>query len=229
MEKRFTFKDFFLFACLSVVFVTLLLAMYMVDRQWQKLSQMQRTMAEQADDLRALRGSVQSLDQRVRSGVTDTAQQSAPLNQDMPGAFSRAFAVSQQPDYAPGDWVVDAFGQNIETLTPLVSSDLYSSQVQSYVFESLVTRDPDTLEWVGYIANDWQVSEDGLTFTFQMRNDVTFSDGEPLEADDVVFTYDFIMNDAIAAPRERAFYQKIESVTARGQYEVVFKFREPYF
>lgn len=229
MEKRFTFKDFFLFACLSIVFVTLLMAMYMVDRQWQKLSQMQRTMAEQADDLRALRGSVQSLDQRVRSGVTEVAQDSAPLNQDMPGAFSRAHAVSQLSDYATGDWVVEAFGQNIETLTPLISSDVYSSDVQAYVFESLVARDPDTLEWVGYIANDWQVSEDGLTFTFQMRNDVTFSDGEPLEADDVVFTYDFIMNDAIAAPRERAFYQKIESVTATGQYEVVFKFKEPYY
>jgi peptide/nickel transport system substrate-binding protein len=228
MEKQFTFKDFSLFAFLSVVFVTLLLAMYMVDRQWGKLAQIQRTLAGQADDLRALRSSVQSLDQRVRSGNVALGDE-RPFNQDMPSAFKRAYAMTQEHDYQTGDWVVRALGLNLETLTPLVSSDAYSSEVQSYVLESLLTRDPESLEWSGLIANDWQISEDGLVMTFQMRNDVNFSDGEPLEADDVVFTYDFIMNETIAAPRERAFYQKIKSVTATGPYEVIFTFKEPYF
>ena len=228
MEKRFTFKDFFLFTFLTVVFVTLLLSMYMVDRQWQKLVQMQRTMDEQANDLRTLRGAVQSLDQRIRSGSI-VAEGDKTLNRDIPDAFKRAHAMTQLPDYQAGDWLVRAFGQNIETLTPLVSSDVYSSQVQSFVLESLLSRDPDSLEWQGMIANDWQISEDGLTFTFQLRNDVSFSDGELLEADDVAFTFDFIMNEAIAAPRERAYLSKIESVTATDKYEVVFKFKEPYF
>ncbi len=230
MERRFTVKDFSNFIFLSLLAVMILLTMYMVDRQWSKMSQMERTMAEQAEDLRALRGSVQSLDQRVRSGnVVNAGNKKENLNQDMPGAFKRAYAMTQQPEYQVGDWSVNAFGNNLETLTPLVSSDVYSSRVQSFVQESLITRDPDTLDWVGLIANDWQISEDGLTFTFQMRNDVTFSDGEPLEADDAVFTFDFVMNESIAAPRDRAYYQKIESVTATGQYEVVFKFKEPYF
>ncbi len=228
MENRFTFKDFFLIAFLFVIFITLLMTMYMVDRQWDKLAQIQRTVAEQADDLRLLRGSVQSLDQRVRT-TNITMDDESQLNQDMPGAFKRAYAMTQKSDYQSGDWLVRALGLNLETLTPLVSSDAYSAEIQSYVFESLLARDPDSLEWVGLIANDWQVSEDGLTFKFQMRNDVSFSDGEPMDADDVVFTFDFIMNDAIAAPRQRAYYQKIESVTANSQYEVVFKFKEPYF
>jgi peptide/nickel transport system substrate-binding protein len=54
--------------------------------------------------------------------------------------------------------------------------------VQGYVLESLLTRDPDTLEWQGLIARDWEISEDGLTITFRMRSDVTFSDGTPLTA-----------------------------------------------
>ncbi len=45
----------------------------------------------------------------------------------------------------------------------------------------------------------------------------------------MVFTFDFIQTPAIAAPRERAIYDKIESVSATGPYEVVFKFKEPYF
>lgn len=230
MEKRFTFKDFFLLAFLSVVFVTLLLSMYMVDRQWNKLAQMQRTMEEQADDLRSLRSSVQSLDQRVRTGsVVAGGGENTNLNQDLPGAFERAYAMTQLPDYSGGDWKVSAFAQNLKSLTPFISMDAYASDVQSYVQESLIARDPDTLEWKGLIANDWQISDDGLTFTFQMRNDVTFSDGEPLEADDVVFTYEFIMNEGIDAPRERSYYSKIESVSANGTHEVVFKFKEPYF
>ena len=41
--------------------------------------------------------------------------------------------------------------------------------------------------------------------------------------------YDFIMNDKIAAARDRAYLRKVERVTAIGKYEVVFKFKEPYF
>ena len=227
MEKRFTFKDFFLLAFLALVAVMILLSMYMVDRQWNKLAQMQRTMEEQAGDLRSLRGMVQSLDQRLRSGVVTT--QAGDSQADIPGAFARAHQVSQSPDYAMGDWYVTAFAISLKTITPLVSTDAYAAQVQSYVQESLLTRDPQTLEWVGMIAEDWQVSDDGLTFTFTLREDVTFSDGEPLTADDIVFTFDFIMNPAIAAPRERAFYEKIKSVSATGSHEVVFVFDEPYF
>ncbi len=100
---------------------------------------------------------------------------------------------------------------------------------KAYVLESLITRNPDTLEWQGLIAKSWQVSPDGLTITFQMRDDVTFSDGKPLTADDVVFTFNFIMTEAIQAPRDRAYLEKIKDVKANGKYEVVFTYKEPYF
>ena len=124
---------------------------------------------------------------------------------------------------------MDAFGTNLKTITPLVSTDAYASNVQSYVLESLITRNPDTLEWEGLIAKNWKVSEDGLVISFQLRDDVSFSDGEPLTAEDVVFTFDFIMTEAIQAPRDRAYLEKIKNVKANGKYEVVFTFKEPYF
>ncbi|HED39160.1 MAG TPA: ABC transporter substrate-binding protein, partial [Chromatiales bacterium] len=117
----------------------------------------------------------------------------------------------------------------LKTMTPLVSSDVYASNVQSYVMESLLIRDPDTLEWVGLIARSWDVSDDGLKLTFRLRKDVVFSDGQPLTSDDVVFTFDFIMNETIAAPRARAYFEKMKSVTALDDYTVVFEFKEPYF
>jgi peptide/nickel transport system substrate-binding protein len=228
MEKRFSAKDLPLIIGLMLIVVLIVLLMYQVDRQWSRMTDMQRAMQEQSDDLRRLRVALQSLEGRVRTGVA--APSGEPLDaDDMPAAFRRARRAAEQPDYAPGDWLVRAFPTGLSTITPLVSSDAYASEVQGYVLESLLTRDPDTLEWQGLIARDWEYSEDGMTIAFRMRPDVTFSDGTPLTARDVVFTYQFIMTDAIAAPRARAYLEKIEKVEALGDHEVAFTFAEPYF
>lgn len=221
MEKRFTFKDFFLFAALALLFVTLLIAMYMVDRQWAEMAKMQGTMREQAEDIRSLR--------TLLSGSGQPVAAALPEGGEGEGAFKRVLAAEQMPGFARGDWRVNAFATGLKTITPLVSSDAYAGEVQNYILESLLTRDPETLEWQGLIARSWQVSDDGLAFTFKLREDVKFSDGAPLTAEDVAFTFAFIQNPAIAAPRERAVYDKIASVTATEKYEVVFKFKEPYF
>jgi peptide/nickel transport system substrate-binding protein len=143
--------------------------------------------------------------------------------------FSRQRAAQRRQGYARGDWLVEAFSGQVAKLTPLLSGDANASNVQSHVLESLAVRDPDTLEWKPLLARDWQISEDGLEITFQLREGVRFSDGVPLTADDVVFTFNFIMDERIAAPRHRAYYQKIESVEKLGPMEVRFKYGEPYF
>jgi len=236
MERRFTVKDFSNFIFLSLLAVMILLTMYMVDRQWGKMAQMERVMQEQADSMRELRTLVRSVDQRVQNGSFNVAasgdangKNSAPVENDIPKAFRRAKIAVDQPDYHEGDWHVQAFALNLKTITPLVSSDVYASNVQGYVLESLLMRDPDTLEWEGMIAKSWEVSDDGLKLTFKLREDVVFSDGQPMSSDDVVFSFDFIMNETIAAPRARAYFEKMKSVTAFGKYTVVFEFKEPYF
>ena len=229
MEKRFTIKDFFLFAAIGGVLVTLLIAMYMIDRQWNMMSRMRATMQEQSEDLRALRADLKALDERVASGVVAARAKEADSEPTVAAAFERALAATRRPGYASGDWLVRAFGVGLKTITPLVSQDAYASDVQGYVQETLIARNPDTLEWEGLIARSWDISEDGLTITFRLRDGVTFSDGRPLTADDVAFTFDFIMNESIAAPRHRAYLEKIESAEATSTLEVKFQYREPYF
>ena len=238
MEKRFTLKDFFLFAAIGAILVALLVAMYMIDRQWIMMSRMRATMQEQAQDLRWLRTDLRALDQRIESGALAAARAAIPQTNlaaappTTPAAapvFERALVATRLAAYAPGDWLVRAFGVGLSTITPLVSQDVYASNVQSYVQESLLSRNPDTLEWEGLIARSWEIGDDGLTITFQLRDGVTFSDGRPLSADDVAFTFAFIMNEAIAAPRDRAYLEKIESVEAASPLAVVFRYREPYF
>ncbi|MGZ0076429.1 peptide-binding protein [Methylomonas sp. YC3] len=223
MQTPSTTRDWILYSLLSLTIVLIVLAMYQIDRQWLKLSEMQTALSEQAKDMRELRGAIAS------GALAANAPANSTSSGEVAQAFQRAYAASRQPDYAQGDWSVEAFGTNLKTITPLVSSDAYASNLQSYVLESLITRNPDTLEWAGLVAKDWTISEDGLVITFRMREDVNFSDGQPLTADDVVFSFNFIMTDAIQAPRERAYLEKIKSVTANGKYEVVFTFKEPYF
>ncbi|MCQ8119142.1 peptide-binding protein [Methylomonas rosea] len=223
MQTPSTTRDWILYSLLSLTIVLIVLAMYQIDRQWLKLSEMQSALSEQAKDMRELRGAIAS------GAIAANASTSSNNSGEVAQAFQRAYAASRQPDYAQGDWSVEAFGTNLKTITPLVSSDAYASNVQSYVLESLIIRNPDTLEWEGLIAKDWTISEDGLVISFRMREDVSFSDGQPLTAADVVFSFDFIMTDAIQAPRERAYLEKVKSVKANGKYEVVFTFKEPYF
>ena len=212
MQKQLTIRDWILYSLLSLLILLLLLVMYQIDRQWMKLTEMETAMSEQSQDMRELRSAIAS------GGVSAQFVSASGASREVAQSFKRAYAATRLPDYASGDWSVDAFGTNLKTITPLVSTDAYASNVQSYVLESLITRDPDTLEWEGLIAKNWKVSEDGLVISFQMRDDVSFSDGEPLTAEDVVFTLDFIMTEAIQAPRDRAYLEKIKNVKANGKY-----------
>ncbi|MET0068729.1 MAG: peptide-binding protein [Candidatus Thiodiazotropha sp.] len=228
MQRRLNGRDILYFGGLVLVLITIVLVMYMIDRQWQKMSRMEQLMREQAGDIREITNQVRGLERRIQQGVSLSHNADAE-QAELPAAFQRAHAVSRQADYSQGDWLVQAFGVNLKSLTPFISQDVYSSQVQSYILETLLIRNPDTLEWQGLLAHDWSVSEDGLTFIFKLREGLQFSDGAPLTAEDVVFTFEFIMTEAIQAPRERAYYAKIESVEAIDPLTVKFQFAEPYF
>jgi peptide/nickel transport system substrate-binding protein len=213
---------------LIVLGVLMLLVMVQVDRQWERLTTMEGLMREQVQDLRSLRTGLQRLQDELAAGEFALSTGGGQA-QGLPPAFDRVRQMTERPDYAAGDWLVRAFPTGLATLTPYVSSDAYASEVQVYVLESLLQRDPDTLEWQGLLAESWMFSEDGMTLTFRLQPGLRFSDGEPLTAHDVAFTFRFVMDERIAAPRSRAYLEKLESVEALDDLTVVFTFAEPYF
>lgn len=71
---------------------------------------------------------------------------------------------------------------------PVYYSTEYDAYVVYYMFDALISNN-EAGEIVPHIAKEWEISEDKLTYTFKMRDDVKFSDGEPLTAYDVEFTY----------------------------------------
>lgn len=70
-----------------------------------------------------------------------------------------------------------------------------SGIVHRATYDTLVTfPDEDASSIEPALASEWTISEDGLTYTFTLRDDVTFANGDPLTADDVVFSFTRLAN-----------------------------------
>lgn len=225
MENRFGFKDLVLTVLLVLILGSIWLAMTQYDRQWEVMQRIDDRLAEQSEVLRQLNTTL-SQGVRVNADGGHTPTQAAG---DTVDPHYRWITAREQPGYAEGDWFVDAFAQSVGKLTPLISTDAYQSAIERYVLESLITRDPETLEWTPWIADSWEISDDGLTIAYNLRQDVVFADGVPLTSEDVLFTLDMIRNPEINAPRMVPYYESVESLVAEGPRRVVFTLSEPYF
>jgi peptide/nickel transport system substrate-binding protein len=89
----------------------------------------------------------------------------------------------------PGALFVETAAGDIATLNPLVSEDNSSSSVIGRFLESLTTLDTTSGEIIPRLAKSWEISPDGLVFTFHLREGLVWSDGEPFTAADVEFTW----------------------------------------
>jgi peptide/nickel transport system substrate-binding protein len=93
-------------------------------------------------------------------------------------------APAQPATGAPGGIVVFGASSEARTLNPLLANDGASQSVWELLFEPLVKPDPKTGAPVAALAERWDQSSDGLTYTFHIRPGVTWSDGQPLTAED---------------------------------------------
>ena len=121
------------------------------------------------------------------------------------------------------------FNAEPQTLNPLTSKDVYAQIVQDRVLESLIDRDPDTLELRGLLADRWEVSADGLVITFHLDPRAKFSDGTPVTADDVLFTYRTIMNPKIDCQGLASYFKDCEACEKIDERTVRFVWKKPYF
>ena len=129
-----------------------------------------------------------------------------------------------------GDWLVLWLLADPEKLNPLTSNDSASNSVLGWIFSGLLTTDNETLELRPLIAAAMpEVSEDKLTYTFRLRDDVTFSDGTPLTAHDLVFTMKAIKNPRVDAAPSRNYYESVRDAVAVDDHTVRFDLKQLYF
>jgi peptide/nickel transport system substrate-binding protein len=80
------------------------------------------------------------------------------------------------------------------------------------------------------LATGWSWGEDGKELTFPLRQGVKWHDGKPFTAADVKCTWDLLMgkgSDKLRANPRKSWYDNVEEVTARGDYEVTFRLKQP--
>jgi peptide/nickel transport system substrate-binding protein len=94
---------------------------------------------------------------------------------------------------------VIALSDNIKTIDPIGSPsvDAASERVRSLMFNSLVKKD-EKFDYVPELASNIQRSDDGLVFTFTMRDGVTFHDGRPFTSADAKYTLDTVLSSTFA-------------------------------
>ena len=89
-----------------------------------------------------------------------------------------------------------------DSLNPILATSSAAAAVTRHIVPSLLTPNPYTGQWGtgNAMAERWEVSPDGLTYTFDLRAGVTWSDGDAVDAADFKFTYDAILSDQVESP-----------------------------
>lgn len=152
------------------------------------------------------------------------------------GLFSVTFLVGCSGDGQSerSEVFVFARGSDAQKLDPADIDDGESANTLSQICEGLVRFKSGTLEIEPCLAESYSISEDGKTYRFQLRSNVRFHDGTPLNAETALFSFQRQMDPAHPGHLKEAsfsywkyLYQDIEEVSALGEMEVEFRLSKP--
>ncbi len=122
-----------------------------------------------------------------------------------------------------GGTLVAALSGEPDQLDPHKTTAYPSFQVLENVYDTLVQPNQE-LEMEPALASKWETSEDGLTWTFTLREGVRFHNGNPLTAADVVYSYDRITGEKLANAYR---FEAVKDVAAQGDDTVVITLNRP--
>jgi peptide/nickel transport system substrate-binding protein len=142
-----------------------------------------------------------------------------PSESDTPGVTQ-----ALQPEY--GDTFIEASIGDASTLLPVLASDSSSSGINGLIYNGLIRYDKD-LNIVGELAKSWDISDDNLTITFHLRDDVQWHDGVPFSSADVKFNYELYIDPKTPTAYAEAFKQ-VESVEAPDPLTFIVHYERPY-
>src|SRR5262245_60370119 len=102
-----------------------------------------------------------------------------------------------------------------------------TADIVNMIQDTLVALDWDGRTPIPYQTNSWDISPDGKTYTFKLRDDVTFCSGKKLTADDVLYTFKRLKDHETKAPYAwRA--GEIKELRAPDPYTVIYELEQPY-
>ena len=138
--------------------------------------------------------------------------------------------VSGSASGRPGGALTVALRSEPKTLNPMFAVDGASREILFQLNASLIRINRASHETEASLARRWSVSPDGRRYTLELRKGLRFSDGEPFDADDVVFTFESILDERNGSPQRSLLIVGGEPVSVRkiAPYVVTLDLKEPY-
>jgi len=117
-----------------------------------------------------------------------------------------------------------------KTLNPLIAADARSREVIGVMQADLVHINRATQQTEPALAKSWKISPDGLSYTLVLRRGLRFSDGQPLYADDVLFSFQVYLDENVHAPQRDLLIVGGKPITVRkvDAHTVVFQLAKTY-
>ncbi len=137
--------------------------------------------------------------------------------------FPASFALESM---IPRDAYVSSGIGDARILIPFLADDSASSSICGMIYNGLTRIDKD-LNIKGDLAENWQISDDGLVITFYLKKDILWHDGEPFTAKDVAYTYKTILSPKTACPYISS-YKNIVDIVVVDDYSIRFTYEKPY-
>ena len=239
MNNRFGIKDLIQIVLLVAIIVLMWLQMVSQSRDWvlqqDVLAQLGAIEKKLASGIAAAPAAATNTGANANNTTANTTASAANARDESwakPGVaiawqepWSFATDPRTQPGFQEGGEYTDLFEAQPAKLTPILGGDVYAVRVGDRVCDSLASWDPLTLRLRGTLAAAWQQDPEGMWIRVRLRSDARFSDGEPVTAEDVRYTFkDYIFNMSIEAERARSTLDQITDVVVIDRHTVEFKF-----
>jgi peptide/nickel transport system substrate-binding protein len=130
----------------------------------------------------------------------------------------------------PGGALVYAQRTEPKTLNPVIAADAASRETIDRLTADLIHINRDTQKTEPALAKSWTVSPDGLRYVLNLRRDIRFSDGQPFDADDVLFSFQVYLDEKLHSPQRDLLILDGKPIAVRklGPYQVAFDLPRPY-
>ncbi|MFK7760190.1 MAG: ABC transporter substrate-binding protein [Phycisphaerales bacterium] len=241
MQNKFALKDFILLVLVSLALVGVFLSMRQDDRRWKQ----NEAISDKIGDIEQL---VTRLESKLDSGIVVAGSSNNGGSNNGSQSQSRDESWSKQPgikinwfgapafasdprnedDYRIGGTFIETFEAQPSKLTPVLGEDVYARRIGDQVCETLAGYNPETLEFEGELAQAWQYDPEGYWVRVKLRDNARFSDGVPVTAEDVRWSYhDYINNPQLETESLRSVMTKLDRIEVVSDTVIDIYFVEP--
>lgn len=140
-----------------------------------------------------------------------------------------ALAAPTSPAAAAGGDNIFTVGvlQDVDNLNPFKGITAAAYETWALMYDPLMGYSSGDFSPEPKLAESWEESDDGLTWTYKIREGVTFNDGEPLTANDVAYTFNRILDGQLEKTNYGSYVSQMETVKATDDFTVVITLKKP--